>query len=112
MRGMFDDIFRGIGAKVSSTQKVKSQVLSNTPTGYGRFKTPARQRYGIAPKGSSKSAATQAFNQAIAKRQTEIGRNVVVGGTAGAIGISALGRDKNMSAYNPMPAPRGTGRYA
>lgn len=113
MRGMLDDIFKGIGGKVASQQKIKSQVLLQRQK-YGisgSMRKPSTNQH-IAGRHARKRNSKMALDQAMAKRQTEIGRNTVIGGSAAAIGLSALGRDQNISAYNPMPAPRGTGRYA
>lgn len=99
MRAFFDDASRMVGRVISGQKATKKHVL----------KPANRAKYGIAGKGASKSTASAAYNAAIAKRQTEIGKRAIIG-TSVLGGASAMGSDKK-SYYNPMPAPRGTGRY-
>jgi len=99
---------QGLGGMVSSASRTRKYV-----TGAGldaAAQASRRAKYGIAGKGASPVKATRAYEQAVAKRQTQVG-NRVIAGTAIMGGASVLGSDKK-SYYNPMPAPRGTGRYA
>ena len=56
------------------------------------------------------SAYSDVMGEAARLKQVQVGRNVVLGGST-AVGLSSMGSNKK-SYYNPMPAPRGSGRYA
>lgn len=95
-------LFQSIGSAVSSNARTKAHVLSK------------RSKYGIAAKGASKQDATKAFNQAIAARQTQVGKRTV----GAAIGLGGVGmyknRDGSRGGYRPPSTrtARGSGRYA
>lgn len=97
-----------IGGMVSSSARTKKYVLGTGLDAAGQ--AARRSKYGITGKGASKANASRSMASAIAKRQRQVG-NRVIAGTSIMGGSAAIGSDKK-SSYNPMPAPRGTGRYA
>lgn len=116
MFGGLDKLSLKVGGMISPVSRARKYV---TGVGLEATAKAARQaKYGIAAKGAGgggrtarKTTSKIAFEKAVAKRQIEIGRNVMIGGGATAVGMSSLGSNKK-SYYNPMPAPKGTGRYA
>jgi hypothetical protein len=109
MLGKIGKLSGAVGRMASPSSRSAKYVTGAGLTGAAR---QARQtKYGIAGKGASSKTATRAFQSAVAQRQAQVG-NRIIAGTGLATGAAALGRDTNTSAYNPMPAPRGTGRYA
>ena len=101
-------VAQGIGGAVSSTSRTKNYVMG---TGLDSAAQASRRtKYGIAGKGASKKTAARSYQEAMSKRQLQVG-NRIIAGTSIMGGAAAVGSNRK-SYYNPMPAPRGTGRYA
>jgi len=97
--GVKSNVTRGVGSLFSNNAAAKRHVLAN------------RAKYGIAARGTrnSSNASSRAMSNAIAKRQSQIGRRVLTGGALlGGVGMMR-NRDGSRGGYK---GPRGSGRYA
>jgi len=97
--GFKSNVTRGVGSLFSNNTASKRHVLAN------------RAKYGIAAKGTrtSSNASARAMSNAVAKRQSQIGRRVLTGGSLlGGAGMMR-NRDGSRGGYK---GPRGSGRYA
>lgn len=103
-------MFGSIGKALYSDKKAAAFIAK----GGKRADALAQQAYDTVSASSGRRVATaysDVMGEAARLRQIQVGRNVALGGGATSVGVSSLGSNKK-SYYNPMPAPRGTGRYA
>lgn len=106
--GIKSNVTRGVGSLFSNNTATKRHVLAN------------RAKYGINAKGTragtrgtpvsrGSNASSRAMSNAVAQRQSQIGRRVLTGGALlGGAGMMR-NRDGSRGGYK---GPRGSGRYA
>jgi hypothetical protein len=104
-------ILSSIGKAMGGQAKASAYIANSTNKNATKLMSKAYDAVSSSSGRRVSSAYNDVMDTATNMRLKQMGRNRLIAGGSIATGISVQGSNKK-SYYNPMPAPRGTGRYA